>query len=351
VWVLPSIRISVLEVLVVHANALLTPRGRLELARCVVEDGWPLRRAAERFQVSVTTAQRWTRRYRERDLTRPAIEAMTDRSSRPLRSPRQTRRPMVRKILHLRRKRGWGPARIADRLGLRASTVNRVLRREGEPRLNELDLTTRRELRRQVKRYERDKPGELVHVDVKKLGKVPPGGGHRVHGRSIGKQHSGLARRARKTTGSSGYHYLHTALDDHSRLAYTEVLPDEQARTAAAFWRRAVIWFANHGVTVERVLTDNGSCYRSRLWRSACHDLDVAHKRTRPYRPQTNGKVERFHRTLAVEWAYVRAYRSETARVAALRKWLHTYNHHRTHTALGGRPPASRVTNLSGQNI
>jgi transposase InsO family protein len=351
VWVLPSIRNSTLEVLVPHRNAVLAPVGRLRLAQCIVDDGWPLRRAAERFQVSVPTAQRWAQRYRERDLHRPAIEAMQDRPSRPKRSPRQTRRPMVRKILHLRRKRGWGPARIADKLGLRASTVNRVLRREGEPRLHELDLATRRELRRRVKRYERDKPGELVHVDIKKLGKVPPGGGHRIHGRSIGKQHSSLARRARKHAGSSGYHFLHTALDDHSRLAYTEVLPDEQAATAAAFWRRAVIWFAAHGVTVERVLTDNGSCYRSRLWRRACHDLDVTHKRTRPYRPQTNGKVERFHRTLLVEWAYVRAYSSDSARVAALRKWLHLYNHHRTHTALGGHPPASRVTNLSGQNI
>ena len=333
----------------VHANALLTPRGRLELARCVVEDGWPLRRAAERFQVSVPTAQRWAKRYRERDVSRPAIEAMTDRSSRPKRSPRQTRRPMVRRILHLRRKRGWGPARIADKLGLRASTVGRVLRREGEPRLHELDLATRRELRRQIKRYEHDHPGDLVHVDIKKVGKVPPGGGHRVHGRTIGKQHSGLARRLRKSTAASGYHYLHTALDDHSRLAYTEALPDEQATTAAAFWRRAVIWFATHGVTVQRVLTDNGSCYRSRRWTAVCHDLDITHKRTRPYRPQTNGKVERFHRTLLLEWAYVRPYSSDSARVAALRRWLHLYNHHRTHTALGGLPPASRVTNLSGQ--
>jgi len=273
---------------VVHANALLTPRGRLELARCVVDDGWSLRRAAERFQVSVPTAQRWAQRYRDRDVSRPAIEAMQDRSSRPRRSPRQTRRPMVRRILHLRRKRGWGPARIADRLGLRSSTVNRVLRREGEPRLHELDLATRRELRRQVQRYERQRPGELVHVDVKKLGKVPPGGGHRIHGRSIGKQHSSLARRARKHTGATGYHYLHTALDDHSRLAYTEVLADEQAATAAGFVRRAVIWFTARGVTVQRVLTDNGSCYRSRLWTGACHDLDITPKRTRPYRPQTN---------------------------------------------------------------
>jgi transposase InsO family protein len=243
---------------------------------------------------------------------------------------------------------GTGPHRRSTRPALLDGQPGAAPR--GRTALHELDLATRRDLRRQVQRYERQRPGELVHVDVKKLGKVPPGGGHRIHGRSIGKQHSSLARRARKHTGASGYHYLHTALDDHSRLAYTEVLPDEQAATAAGFCRRAVIWFAAHGVTVERVLTDNGSCYRSRLWTGACHDLDITPKRTRPYRPQTNGKVERFHRTLAVEWAYVRAYSSDAARVAALRKWLHLYNHHRTHTALGGLPPASRVTNLSGQN-
>ena len=192
----------------VHANALLTPRGRLELARCVVDDGWTLRRAAERFQVSVPTAQRWARRYRERDLTRPAIEAMQDRSSRPKRSPRQTRRPMVRRILHLRRKRGWGPARIADKLGLRASTVGRVLRREGEPRLHELDLATRRELRRQTKRYEHDHPGDLVHVDIKKLGRIPKGGGWRAHGRAQEGMRSYQRRKA-----AIGYSYVHSAVD------------------------------------------------------------------------------------------------------------------------------------------
>ena len=333
----------------VHANALLTPRGRLELAQCVVEDGWPLRRAAERFQVSVPTAQRWAKRYRERDLSRPAIEAMQDRSSRPQRSPRQTRRPMVRRILHLRRKRGWGPARIAAKLGLRASTVGRVLRREGEPRLHELDLATRRELRRVTKRYEHDRPGDLVHVDIKKLGKVPPGGGHRVHGRAVGKQHSGLARRLRKTSATGGYHYLHTALDDHSRLAYTEVLGDEKASTTAGFWARAAAWFTDCGIRVQRVLTDNGPNYRSRDFAAALAATGTVHKRTRPYRPQTNGKVERFHRTLATEWAYARPYASESQRRAALPNWLHLYNHHRHHTALGGLPPASRVTNLSGQ--
>ena len=170
-----------------------------------------------------------------------------------------------------------------------------------------------------------------------------------MHGRVVGGRNSRLTATLTRP-GGRGYGYLHTALDDHSRLAYTEVLPDEQGPTAAAFWARAVVWFAAQGVTVQRVLTDNGSCYRSGAWREACANTDVTHKRTRPYRPQTNGKVERFHRTLLVEWAYVRPYRSERARVAALPGWLHIYNHHRTHTALGGHPPASRVTNLSGQN-
>jgi transposase InsO family protein len=335
-----------------HANALLTPRGRLELAQCVVDDGWALRRAAERYQVSVPTAQRWASRLRRAyaDGVEP-LEAMQDRPSRPHRSPRQTRRPMVRSILHLRRKRGWGPARIAHKLGMRPSTVHRVLRREGEPLLHETDLATRRAIRKKVKRYEHDAPGDLIHVDIKKLGKIPDGGGWRVHGRGKAATGNSALRRAldKTTTGARGYGYVHTALDDHSRLAYSEVLPDEQAETAAAFWRRAVAWFLAQGITIKRVLTDNGSCYRSRLWAQACTELNITHKRTRPYRPQTNGKVERFNRTMLAEWAYVRPYPSETARRTALRKWLHIYNHHRTHTALGGRPPASRVTNLSGQ--
>jgi transposase InsO family protein len=333
-----------------HRNAPLSPLGRLRLAQCVVEEGWPLRRAAERFQVSVPTASRWAARYRDRDREADPLAAMADRSSRPRRCPSQTRRPLVRKIRHLREKRGWGPARIAHRLGMHPSTVHRVLRRERLPRLADVDLATRRALRRQVVRYEWSRPGELVHVDIKKLGRIPDGGGHRVHGRFLGSRNSRLTTTIRKSGHPVvGYGYVHTALDDHSRLAYSEVLADEQAATAAAWWSRAVAWFTAHGVTVERVLTDNGSCYRSRPWAAACAALGVRHKRTRPYRPQTNGKVERFHRTLLTEWAYVREYRSDQARTAALRRWLHLYNHHRTHTALGGLPPASRVTNLSGQ--
>jgi transposase InsO family protein len=276
---------------------------------------------------------------------------MADRSSRPRHSPARTRARTERRIVHLRAKRGWGPARIGDKLGLHASTVHRVLIRRGCAPLSELDLATRRELRRQVVRYERDRPGELIHVDIKKLGRIPDGGGHRAHGRQVGgrnsRAHTPLRGPGRHPV--IGYDYVHTAIDDHSRLAYSEILADEQASTAAAFWRRAVAFFAGHGITVERVLTDNGSCYRSRDWDRACAELGITAKKTRPYRPQTNGKVERYHRTLLTEWAYVRPYTSDRARAAALRHWQHIYNHHRTHTAIGGRPPISRVTNLPGQ--
>jgi transposase InsO family protein len=329
-----------------HRNAPLTETGRLRLAKCVVEDRWPLRRAAERFQVSVSTAQRWAARYRQHG---PA--GMSDRSSRPRTSPRRTPARTERRIIKVRVPRRWGPARIAHLLGLNPATVHRVLTRYGLARLAHLDRATGRP----VRRYEHPAPGDLVHVDVKKLGNIPDGGGHRVHGRAIGRRNSAAHRdpaRPRKVPGrpNLGYGYLHTAIDDHSRLAYTEILPDERKHTAAAFWQRAQAFFTDAGITVRRVLTDNGSAYRSRLWRDTLTAAGIAHKRTRPFRPQTNGKVERYHRTLLDEWAYARPYASETERRAALAPWLHIYNHHRGHTALGGLPPASRVPNLTGQN-
>jgi transposase InsO family protein len=301
------------------------------LARCVVDQGWPLRRAAERFQVSPTTAKRWADRYREF-----GESGMGDRSSRPHRSPRRTPTRVERRIIKVRVTRRWGPARIAYLLGLHPSTVHRVLARYRLARLAWLDRATGRVIRR----YEHARPGDLVHLDVKKLGKIPDGGGWRIHGR---------AARPHTKSRMVGYHYLHSALDDHSRLVYSELLADERKDTAAQFWLRAQAWFAGHGITVHRVLTDNGACYRSTPFAEALGR--VTHKRTRPYRPQTNGKIERFHRTLADEWAYARPYRSDTERCDAFTTWLHTYNHHRGHTALGGLPPAARVPNLSGQYI
>jgi transposase InsO family protein len=311
-----------------HANATLTPRGRLLLARCVVEQGWTLRRAAERFQVSPTTAARWAGRYRAQ-----GAAGMVDRSSRPHRSPRRTPTRLERRIIKVRVIRRWGPARIGFLLGVHPSTVYRVLSRYRLARLAWLDRSTGRV----VRRYEHAAPGDLVHLDVKKLGRIPDGGGWRVHGRR---------HRPNRHRGQ-GYSFLHTALDDHSRLAYSELLADERKETAAAFWTRAAAYFAGCGITVRRVLTDNGSCYRSFDFRDAL--AGIAHKRTRPYRPATNGKVERFHRTLLEEWAYARPYASNADREAAYPAWLHRYNQHRGHTALGGQPPASRVTNLAGQ--
>jgi transposase InsO family protein len=330
---------------VTHANAPLTPTGRLRLARCIVDDRWPLRRAAERFQVSVTTAARWAARYRDH-----GEAGMADRSSRPHASPNQTPTRIERRIIKVRVLRRWGPARIAYLLGLNPSPVHRVLTRYRLARLAHLDRATGRA----VRRYEHAAPGDLVHVDIKKLGNIPDGGGHRAHGRAAGGRHSSAHRdpsRPRTVHGrpNLGYSYLHNAVDDHSRLAYSEILADETKETAAAFWTRAQQFFTDCGITIRAVLTDNGSCYRSHIWRDTLRDAQITHKRTRPYRPQTNGKVERFNRTLLDEWAYDRPYRTETERRDAFPGWLHTYNHHRGHTALAGKPPASRVPNLTGQ--
>jgi transposase InsO family protein len=333
------------EALVLHRNAPLSPTGRLRLARCIVDQQWPLRRAAERFQVAPTTAARWARRYR-----RDGVDGLVDRSSRPHRSPRRTPTRRERRIIKVRVLRRWGPARIGFLLGMPTSTVHRVLTRYRLARLAHLDRVTATP----VRRYEHTQPGQLVHVDIKKLGNIPDGGGHKIHGRVAGSRHSTrsapIANNSTSPRAKLGYSYLHNAVDDHSRLAYTEILPDETKTTATAFWARAAAWFASCGITqIERVLTDNGACYRSHDFAAALTATGTLQKRTRPYRPQTNGKVERFNRTLLDEWAYQRPYRSETERRAALPGWLHHYNHHRCHTAIGG-PPATRVPNLTGQN-
>lgn len=222
------------------------------------------------------------------------------------------------------------------------ATVHRILVRRGLNRLRDLDPPTGEDLR-EVVRYEHECPGDMLHVDVKKLGRIPAGGGWRMHGH--GTDAARASKRTGPDTGKVGYTYLHTAIDDHSRLAYTEALDDERAVTASAFWHRAVAFFAAHDITpIRRVLTDNGSCYRSRDWAAALAETGTKHKRTRPYTPRTNGKVERFNGTLAREWAYVRAYTSEHERRAALADFLNYYNHERPHSALGGRPPISRTS-------
>jgi len=325
-----------------HPNAFLAPLGRFELAKCIVEDGWPLRRAAERFQVSVPTAARWAKRYRElgpgaREL---GVKGMEDRSSRPGSSPNRTPPRVERRIIALRVNRRWGPARIAYLLGMHPSTVHKVLSRYRLARLSWLDRATGRVIRR----YEHTSPGDLVHIDIKKLGRIPSGGGHRAVGRAKGWSNRGH----RKDQVRPGYAYIHTAIDDHSRLAYSEILTNERQETAAGFWQRANAYLTSHGILVRRVLTDNGSCYRSRLFNRALGP-GIKHKYTKPYRPQTNGKVERFNRTMADEWAYARPYTSENERTQAFATWLHYYNHHRGHTALRGQAPASRVTNLRSQ--
>ena len=301
-----------------------------------VRSGRPVAHVAAELGVSRATGYQWWRRWRQE-----GEAGLTSRSSRPRTSPTRTSAAVERRVLALRSRRRLGPARIAGIVGLPASTVHRILTRHRVPRLAWLDRPTGRPVR-----YERDRPGELVHVDIKKLGRLRDGGGWRAHDR--GSQQDLRARRPRATNGLAGTDFVHSAVDDHSRLAYCEVLPDEQAATASAFWSRAQAFFAAHGIRVERVLTDNGSCYRSRQWREQLTGAGIVHKRTRPYRPQTNGKVERLNRTLLREWAYARVFTSGQQRTAALPQWLHTYNHHRAHTALGGRAPISRVNNLPG---
>ena len=326
-----------------HANAALTPKARLKLARLVVDDGWSIARAAERFQVAWPTAKRWVQRYEQF-----GQDGMQDRSSRPLRQPTKTPQPLVRKVVHLRWKQRLGPVGIASRLGMPASTVHAVLTRCGLHRLSAVDRATGEP----VRRYEHAEPGALLHQDVKKLANIPDGGGHRMVGRVQGahnRQRTADKPRSKYHQPLMKHAYVHTIVDDHSRVAYAEIHDDETGPTAAAVLRRAVLWFLARGVTVQRVLTDNGGCYRSRLFAQQCHDLDMTHKRTRPYRPQTNGKVERFHRTMTAEWAFRRLYSSESARRKALPAWLHEYNHHRHHTAIGTVPPINRLTNLFGQ--
>jgi len=327
-----------------HANAALTPRARLRLAQLVIDHGWSPARAAERYDVSWRTAKKWADRYEAEGRA-----GMVDRSSRPHHQPNRTPAPVVRKIVHLRWKQRLGPIQIGDRLGLPASTVHAVLVRCRLNRLSHVDRATGEPIRR----YEHEHPGDLLHMDVKKLGRIPDGGGWRYVGRQQGKANRIATPgkpRSKWRNVLIGTCFLHTVIDDYSRVAYVEARDDETRETASEVLRNAVAWFAERGVTVQRVLTDNGGCYRSFLWRDTCAELGITHKRTRPYRPQTNGKIERFHRTLVEGWAFKKFYNSDAARMAALPAWIHEYNHHRPHSAVGKAAPITRLNNLAGHH-
>ncbi len=311
-----------------HGNARLTPVGRRTLIERILA-GRPVAHVAAEMGISRATAYKWWARFRVESWS-----GLVDRSSRPHRCPHRTPPLVERRIEVLRRGRKLGPVRIGAILEVAHSTVHRVLVRRGLNRLAWMDRPTGRVIRR----IHTSRPGELVHIDVKKLGRIPAGGGWRAHGR-------GNVLHASKT--HVGYDYVHSAIDAFSRIAYSEVLGDERGDTCAGFWTRANAWFADHGVIVERVMTDNAKNYViSRAFRQALGTAQ--HTRIRPRRPQTNGKVERFNRTLLDEWAYARVYRSDSQRDRALQQWLHLYNHHRSHTALAGQAPMQLVSNLPG---
>lgn len=305
-----------------HENARSCPASRELLVDRVLKLGWSVGQAAEAIGVSERTGYKWLARYRAEGRS-----GLADRSSRPHRVPHRTAVSRVRRVLRLRRQRMCG-AEIAARLSMSRTTVARILKREGLSRLRALDPSE------PARRYEKQHPGELLHLDIKKLGRIR-GIGHRITGDP------------RDKSRGVGWEFVHVAIDDASRLAYVEILPDERKESAAAFVERAVAYYARCGIRVERLLTDNGSCYRSRFFARTRRSLGLKHSFTRPYRPQTNGKAERFIQTLLREWAYRFPYRSSRLRARRLTRYLHFYNCHRMHQALNGLPPASRITTLN----
>jgi transposase InsO family protein len=315
----------------VHANAPLGPKGRLTMVRRVVDQRWSLTAAAEAAGVSDRTCAKWVRRYRAE-----GEAGLLDRSSAPRSIPHRTPDELVEVIVALRRLRMTG-AEIAFCLAMALSTVSAVLARVGLGKLSRLQAPE------PPNRYERRHPGELVHVDVKKLGRIPAGrAGHRVHGQ----------RRLQRSPVKDGkrivgWEFVHVCVDDATRLAYVEVLGDEKASTAVGFLTRAIAFYRRHGISVQRVMSDNGACYRSTIHAFACRALGIRHLRTRPYRPRTNGKAERFIRTLLAGWAYGAIYGSSRERTAALDGWLWTYNHRRPHGSLSHKPPIARLNELN----
>jgi transposase InsO family protein len=317
-----------------HANAALSLTQRRRMVLRVLEQGWSIKAAAAAAETSPRTCGKWVARYRHgREF------ALLDRSSAPRVVANRTDERRIEAIAALRRLRFTGPE-IAELLAMPLSTVSGILTRIGMGRLGRLGLEP-------AERYERERPGELIHIDVKKLGRIHNGPGHRITGSRRNQRRTTYTADGRRV-GDAGWDFVHIAIDDCTRLAYAEVLPDEKASTASRFLARAIAFYRRHGITVERVLTDNGSPYRSTVHAIACRALGVRHLRTRPRRPQTNGKAERFIRTMLAGWAYGALYGTNRERTAALDGWLWTYNHRRRHSAIGRQPPITRLNNLLG---
>ena len=311
----------------VHSRAKTTPGSRELLIRRVQAEGWSRREAAEAFGLSVRTAAKWLRRFRLEGTV-----GLRDRSSRPHRSPQQTPEGLRRRVIELRGKRLTG-LEIAQTIGLPRATVSRILRKAGVGRLRSLQPPE------PVRRYEHERPGDLLHIDIKKLGRIVGGPGHRIHG-----------DRTRRKRGA-GWEHVYVCVDDHSRLSYVEPLRNENKQTAAGFLDRALAWYRASGIEPRRLLTDNGRVFKSDLFRAVCARAQMHQSFTKVYRPRTNGKAERFIQTLLREWAYRRSYPSSAKRRRALPRWLHYYNFHRLHSSLGYKPPASRVNNLLSLDI
>ena len=311
----------------VHKNARLTPKGREEMARSVVDAGLSKAEAARRYNTTPKTVAKWVKRFRSE-----GVSGLRDRSSRPLSSPNQTALTTCAAVEALRRQRYSG-GQIAAELAISPATVSRILRRLGLNRLSALEPAE------PVRRYERQRPGELIHIDIKKLGKFNDIG-HRITG----------DRRGQSNRRGVGWEYVHVCIDDHSRIAFAQIMANEKRRSAVAFLKAAIGYYASLGVKIERVMTDNGSCYKSFAFRAACKRLGLRHIRTKPYTPKTNGKVERFIQTSLREWAYAQAYENSRQRKQHLPTWLHRYNWHRPHTGIDGRTPISRL-GLTENNV
>jgi transposase InsO family protein len=312
----------------IHKNARLTPLRREEMALAVIEGGLSQAQAALKFAVTAKVVKRWVERYKAE-----GGAGMVDRSSRPRRSPHATERAVADRIVALRRQRLTGK-HIASVVAVSPATVSRVLARAGLSRLKDLEPAE------PVRRYEREHPGELIHLDIKKLGRIGSVG-HRITGRYPGavNRHLGI-----------GWEFVHVCIDDASRVAFVQVMPDQRKESAVAFLEAAIAYYASLGIKMQRVMTDNGSCYRSKAFRTACKRLGLRQIFTRPYTPKTNGKAERFIQTSLREWAYARAYNTSHERTAELPRWLHRYNWHRPHASLQSKPPISRL-GLSKDNL